>query len=102
MKAGEDNPQAREEEGKQSLLGLERSSSLAGIPGIWGLGKLLLSMAPTRKDGVHVLQHEGIDYLDTYAPVLCLKNLCFLLAYAILMGYKIHSMDISNAFSGTP
>jgi len=38
MKAGEGNPQAREEEGKrQGLLGMERSSSLAGIPGIWGL-----------------------------------------------------------------
>jgi len=35
MKAGEGNPQAREEEGKQSLLGMECSSSLAGIPRIW-------------------------------------------------------------------
>jgi len=43
-------------------------------------------------------QHEGIDYLDTYAPVLHLKNLCFILAYAILMGYEIHSMDVNNAF----
>jgi len=36
LKAGEGNPQAREEEGKR-LLGLERSSSLAAIPGIWEL-----------------------------------------------------------------
>jgi len=36
MKAGEGNPQAREEEGKR-LFGLERSSSPAGIPGIWEL-----------------------------------------------------------------
>jgi len=43
-------------------------------------------------------QHEGIDYLDTYAPVLRLKNLRFLLAYAILMDYEIHSMDVDNAF----
>jgi len=43
-------------------------------------------------------QHEGIDYLDTYAPVLRLENLSFLLAYAILMGYEIHSMDVNNAF----
>jgi len=35
MKAGEGNPQARKE-GK-CLLGLECSSSPAGIPGIWGL-----------------------------------------------------------------
>jgi len=39
-------------------------------------------------------QHEGIDYLDTYTPVLRLENLRFLLAYAILMGYEIHSMDV--------
>jgi len=37
MKAGVGNPQARQEEGKLSLLGTERSSSLVGIPGIWGL-----------------------------------------------------------------
>jgi len=38
------------------------------------------------------------DYLDTYVPILLFKNICFLLAYAILMGYKIHSMDVNNTF----
>jgi len=42
-------------------------------------------------------QHEGIDHLDTYTPVLHLENL-FLLAYTILMGYKIHSNDVNNTF----
>jgi len=37
MKAGEDNPRAWEEEAKLSLLRLECNSSLAGIPGMWGL-----------------------------------------------------------------
>jgi len=37
MKAGEGNPQAREEEGKLHLLSMEHSSSLAGIPRMWGL-----------------------------------------------------------------
>jgi len=37
MKVGEDNPQAREEEGKLSLLRLECNSSLAGIPRMQGL-----------------------------------------------------------------
>jgi len=45
-------------------------------------------------------QHEGIDYLDTYAPVLHLKNQRFFLTYAILMGYKIHSMDVNIASAG--
>jgi len=44
------------------------------------------------------LQHEGIDYLDTYGPIQSLENLCFLLSYTIFMGYEIHSMDINNAF----
>jgi len=38
VKAGEGNPQAREEEGKLSLLSTGRSSSLAGIPRMWGVG----------------------------------------------------------------
>jgi len=37
MKAGEDNPQAKEEEGKLSLLRSECNSSLAGIPGHYGI-----------------------------------------------------------------
>jgi hypothetical protein len=37
MKAGKDNPQAREEEIKLSLLRLECNSSLTGIPGMWEL-----------------------------------------------------------------
>jgi len=36
MKAGEDNPQAREEEGKPYLLRTERKTSPAGIPRMWG------------------------------------------------------------------
>jgi len=38
MKVGEDNPQAREEEGKLSLLSTEHNSAPTGIPGMWGLG----------------------------------------------------------------
>jgi len=34
MKAGEDNPQAREEEDKLYLLSMERNTSPAGIPGM--------------------------------------------------------------------
>ncbi len=43
-------------------------------------------------------QKPGIDYDDTYAPVLCLENLRLLLAYAVVNGHVIHSMDINNAF----
>jgi len=61
MKAGEGNPQAREE-GKLSLLSTECSSSPAGIPGMWdwnsvgkSMGhtpyKAMLGRAPPSKDG---------------------------------------------------
>jgi hypothetical protein len=42
-------------------------------------------------------QHEGVDYKDTYTPVLWLENL---LAYTIpiLMGLEIHQMDVDNTF----
>lgn len=43
-------------------------------------------------------QKLGIDYNNTYAPVVRLENLCLMLAYAVMCGYVIHSMDINNAF----
>jgi hypothetical protein len=43
-------------------------------------------------------QHEGVNYEDTYAPVLRLENLQFLLTYTILMGLEIHQMDVDNTF----
>lgn len=43
-------------------------------------------------------QKQGINFNDTYAPVLHLKNLCLLLAHAIWNSYIIHSMDVNNAF----
>jgi len=36
VKVGEGNPQAREEEGKLSLVSTEHSSYPAGIPRMWG------------------------------------------------------------------
>jgi len=53
--------------------------------------------APTRQDGLHMASHS-MRALTTLTPVLRLENLCFLLAYAILMGYEIYSMDVDNAF----
>jgi len=52
MKAGEDNPQAREEEGKLSLLRMERSSLQQEFPECedWNsMGKPLLSLDLTTK-----------------------------------------------------
>jgi len=54
LKAGEENPHAREEEGKLYLLTTEHSSSLAGIPRMWGLkfhGKATAFTNPTYNIG---------------------------------------------------
>jgi len=43
-------------------------------------------------------QKYGIDYHDTYAPVVSLKSLRLLLAFGVKHGYKIHQMDVITAF----
>jgi hypothetical protein len=43
-------------------------------------------------------QKAGINFDDTYAPVLRLENLRLLLAYAVMNGHVVHSMDVNNAF----
>jgi len=69
MKAGEGNPQAREEEGKLGLLGLERSSSPAGIPRM-GIG------IPWESHCFHLLEAvEGADEVaDVVWMLLALKT----------------------------
>jgi len=43
-------------------------------------------------------QQPGVDYDKTFAPVICLENLCLLLAIAANIGLEIHQMDVDNAF----
>jgi len=69
MKAGEDNPQAREEEGKLYLLSTERNTYPAGIPGMWGsefYGKATTFTLTWQRNylrplGEVVLHHQHID-----------------------------------------
>jgi len=64
MKAGEDNPQAREE-GKLYLLSTDGSSSLAGIPRMWGLefhGKATAFTSPA---------FSFLDQMILLAPSFC-------------------------------
>jgi hypothetical protein len=37
-------------------------------------------------------QVYGVDYDNTYAPVVCMEILCKLLAYAVLHGLAVHLM----------
>src|SRR5271154_6302317 len=43
-------------------------------------------------------QIYGIDYLDTYAPVVKLASIRILLAIAAIYGLEIHQMDVVTAF----
>ena len=40
----------------------------------------------------------GMDYMDTYAPVVCLETICTLLALAISENWEIQQMDIKGAY----
>jgi hypothetical protein len=44
------------------------------------------------------LQREGIDYGETFSPVVRYSTLRTLLALAALRGYYIHQMDVDTAF----
>src|SRR5271169_4341381 len=43
-------------------------------------------------------QIYGIDYLDTYAPVVKLASIRILLSLAAIYGLEIHQMDVVTAF----
>ena len=43
-------------------------------------------------------QQEGVDYHDTFSPVVKLTTVKLLLAIAVIRGYSLHQLDISNAF----
>ncbi|GJY34456.1 retrovirus-related pol polyprotein from transposon TNT 1-94 [Tanacetum coccineum] len=43
-------------------------------------------------------QQEGIDYVETYAPVAILESIRILLAYACVLDFKLIQMDVKSAF----
>lgn len=43
-------------------------------------------------------QQEGVDYTDTFSPLIKLKSLRLLLAFATFYDYHVHRMDVITAF----
>jgi hypothetical protein len=43
-------------------------------------------------------QKEGIDYFETFSPVLRAESLRFLLAFAAQNNLEVHNLDVKNAF----
>ncbi|ELR21400.1 GagPol, putative [Acanthamoeba castellanii str. Neff] len=44
------------------------------------------------------LQLPGVDFNETFAPIIQLKNLQLLLAIAAALNLEVHQMDVDNAF----
>jgi hypothetical protein len=47
-------------------------------------------------------QVEGLDFDETYAPIVRLKSIHILLAYATYHGFKLYQMDVKSAFLNGP
>ena len=43
-------------------------------------------------------QVHGIDYDETFSPVVKMDSICFSLAIATTKGWEVHQMDMKNAF----
>ena len=43
-------------------------------------------------------QHFGVDYDETFCPVVQFESLCTLITVAVQNGLKIHQMDVTAAF----
>lgn len=43
-------------------------------------------------------QKEGDDFKETFAPVVKMNTVCFLLRLATIKGWEVHQMDVYNAF----
>ncbi|WJZ92207.1 hypothetical protein VitviT2T_011218 [Vitis vinifera] len=47
---------------------------------------------------VGYLQHSGIDFFDTFSPVIKPSTVCMVLALVVSFNWDIRQLDVSNAF----
>ena len=49
-----------------------------------------------------VKQIQGLDYDESYAPVILSTTLCMQIALSAILGLPMWHMDVPNAFQSTP
>jgi hypothetical protein len=47
-------------------------------------------------------QVEGLDFVETFAPIAMIKSIHILLAYATYHDFKLFQMDVKSIFSMDP
>jgi hypothetical protein len=43
-------------------------------------------------------QLEGLNFMETFAPVACLETIRILLAFAAYKGFKLYQIDVKSIF----
>jgi len=46
-----------------------------------------------------LVQQEGVDFDDAFAPIVRMESLRLLIALAAQEGWRVHHMNIKSAFS---
>ena len=86
------------------LINLPRSQHTINAHWLFKLKQLASGLSDCEKAQWVVkgyLQVFGLDFGETYAPVVCLENLRLLLAITIALSLRIHAMDVKSAFLHT-
>ena len=103
--------EAMDREMDKEMVNLRSHGVYELVPCVWGLRTLKLGWVLHRKFRNRVFdknkariaargnqQRPGIDYNESFSPVMPLESLCTLLALAAIRGFDIIQFDITSAY----